>query len=204
MAKQYFIPKKQADYLNWHDTLKGGVTATTPGATATDVTMLTTDNATLHTKLTAATLADSASTAAHADLQQAIAATKTNSRLLAGRIKKSTGYTEVLGKQLNIIGAEDTTDMTQEQPTLSTIVRAAGVVEIDFNKIDAEGVHIYGMRDGETVFTLLASATHARYIDNRPLLVPGKPETRQYKAVFFIGKSEIGLTSDTVTAIAAP
>ena len=167
MAKQYFIPKKQADYLNWHDTLKGGVTATTPGATATDVTMLTTDNATL-------------------------------------RIKKSTGYTEVLGKQLNIIGAEDTTDMTQEQPTLSTIVRAAGVVEIDFNKIDAEGVHIYGMRDGETVFTLLASATHARYIDNRPLLVPGKPETRQYKAVFFIGKSEIGLTSDTVTAIAAP
>ena len=29
--------------------------------------------------------------------------------------------------------------------------KSAGVVEIDFNKIDAEGVHIYGMRDGETV-----------------------------------------------------
>jgi hypothetical protein len=33
--------------------------------------------------------------------------------------------------------------------------------------------------------------------------IGGKAETRQYKAVFFIGKSEIGLTS-AVVAIAAP
>ena len=39
---------------------------------------------------------------------------------------------------------------------------------------------------------------------NRPLLVAGKPETRQYKAVFFVGKSEIGLPSAVVIAIAAP
>jgi hypothetical protein len=166
--------------------------------------MLTTDNADLHTKLTAAILADNASRTAHMALNHSIAGSKKNARLLAGRIKKSTAYTEEDGKKLNIIGAEDSTDMTQEQPTLNVIIRANGVVEIDFNKIDAEGVHIYGQRDGETVFTLLASATHARYIDNRPLLVAAKPETRQYKAVFFIGKAEIGLTSATVTAIAAP
>jgi hypothetical protein len=142
--------------------------------------------------------------AAHADLNKAIAASKTNARLLAQRIKKSTAYTEVIGKQLNIIGAEDTTDMTQEQPTLFANVKPAGVVEIDFNKMDAEGVHIYGMRDGETVFSYLTSETHAAYVDNRPLLAAGKPETRQYKAVFFIGKSEIGLTSAVVIAIAAP
>jgi hypothetical protein len=39
---------------------------------------------------------------------------------------------------------------------------------------------------------------------NRLLLAAGKPETRQYKAVFFIGKSEIGLPSAVVIAIAAP
>jgi hypothetical protein len=39
---------------------------------------------------------------------------------------------------------------------------------------------------------------------NRALLAAGKPETRQYKAVFFLGKSEIGLTSAVVIAIAAP
>jgi hypothetical protein len=204
MAKQYFIPKQQAPYVQWHDTLKGGVSATTPGATAADATMLTADNATLHAKLTAATLAERASIAAHADLNNTIAATKTNARLLAGRIKKSTTYTEVVGQQLNIIGAEDSTDMTQESPTLFANVKAAGVVELDFNKKDAEGVHIYGLRDGETVFSYLASETHAAYVDNRPLLAAGKPETRQYKAVFFIGKSEIGLPSAVVVAIAAP
>jgi hypothetical protein len=196
MAKQYFIPKQQTPYVQWHDTLKGGVSVTTPGATAADATMLTADNAALHAKLTTATLADNASKAAHADLNNAIAASKTNARLLAQRIKKSTAYTDVIGKQLNIIGAEDT--------TLFASVKAGGVVEIDFNKMDAEGVHIYGMRDGETVFSYLASETHAAYVDNRPLLAAGKPETRQYKAVFFIGKSEIGLTSAVVIAIAAP
>ena len=204
MAKRPFVPKTQNAYLKWHDNLKGGVTATTTGATAADVTMLTADNAALHDKMTAATNADNASKAAHTDLNNAIAASKTNARLLAQRIKKSTAYTDVIGKQLNIIGAEDTTDMTQEQPTLFASVKAGGVVEIDFNKMDAEGVHIYGMRDGETVFSYLASETHAAYVDNRPLLAAGKPETRQYKAVFFIGKSEIGLPSAVVIAIAAP
>ena len=131
MAKQYFIPKQQAPYVQWHDTLKGGVTATTPGATAADAAMLTADNATLHAKLTAATLADNASKAAHADLNTAIAASKTNARLLAQRIKKSTAYTDVIGKQLNIIGAEDTTDMTQEQPTLYATVKPYSPVPLN-------------------------------------------------------------------------
>ena len=141
-------------------------------------TMLTADNADLHAKLTAAILADNASKTAHTALNHSIAGTKKNARLLAQRIKKSTAYTEEDGKKLNIIGAEDSTDMTQEQPTLYATAKGAGVVEIDFNKIDAEGVHIYGQRDGESAFTLLASETHAAYLDNRPLLAAGKPETR--------------------------
>jgi hypothetical protein len=36
------------------------------------------------------------------------------------------------------------------------------------------------------------------------LLAVGNPETRQYKAVFSIGKSEICLTRAVVVAIAAP
>jgi hypothetical protein len=202
--KQYFIPKQQAPYVNWHDNLKNGVSATTPGATAADVTMLAADNAALHTKLTAATLADNASTAAHKELNSAIATSKTNAQQLSQRIKNSTSYTDTIGTQLNLIGPEDCTDMTQAQPTLYTNAKSSGVVEIAFNKLDAEGVHIYGQRDGETGFNFLASETHSPYIDNRPLLVAGKPETRQYKAVFFIGKAETGLPSAIVTAIAAP
>ena len=94
--------------------------------------------------------------------------------------------------------------MANEAPALDAEAGLAGEVEVGFNKMDAEGVHIYGMRDGETVFSLLASETHSPYVDNRPLLVAGKPDTRQYKAVFFIGKAEIGLESAVAVATAKP
>jgi hypothetical protein len=204
MAKRPFVPKTQNAYLKWHDNLKGGVTATTTGATAADVTMLTADNATLHAKMVAATTADNASKAAHTDLNNAIAGSQANARKLAQRIKKSTGYTTVIGNTLQLEGAEDSTDMTQEQPVLDAEAQPAGVVAIGFNKLDAEGVHIYSQRDGDAGFTLLASETHSPYVDNRPLLAAGKPETRQYKAVFFLGKAEIGLPSAVVIATAAP
>ena len=102
MAKEYFLPKQQAPYVKWHDTLNGGVSANTPGATAADVTMLAADNTDLHAKTDAATKADNA---AHADLNAAIATSKTNARLLAQRIKKSTTYTPPVGDLLGIIGA---------------------------------------------------------------------------------------------------
>jgi hypothetical protein len=59
-------------------------------------------------------------------------------------------------------------------------------------------------KGGDAGFPLLASETHSPYVDNRPLLTAGKPETWNYKAVFFLGKSEIGLQSDVATATARP
>jgi hypothetical protein len=204
MAKRDAVPKTQDGYVKWHDTLKAGVTAATPGATAQDMTMLTADNAALHAKMTTATTADNAGKAAHMDLNTSIGSSQKNARALAQRIKKSLAYTTMIGDQLGIEGVEDSVDMSQQKPTLEVVVKPAGVNEVNFNKMGAEGVHIYGMRDGETGFTLLASETHSPYVDNRPLLTAGKPETRQYKAMFFLGKSEIGLASDVVPATAAP
>jgi hypothetical protein len=204
MAKRPFVPKTQDAYLKWHDNLKAGVTANTTGATAADVTMLAADNAALHAKMTVANTADNAGKAAHADLNQTIATSQANVRKLAQRIKVSTGYTTVIGDTLQLEGAEDSTDMSQQKPVLDAVAQSAGVVQVGFNKMDAEGVHIYAMRDGDAGFTLLASETHSPYVDNRPLLVAGKPETRNYKAVFFLGKSEIGLSSDVATATARP
>jgi hypothetical protein len=204
MAKRDAVPKTQDGYVKWHDTLKAGVTITTPGATAQDVAMLATDNAALHAKMTTANTADNAGKAAHTDLNVSIASSQKNARALAQRIKKSTTYTTAIGDTLGIEGPQDSVDMSQQKPTLDASPELGGVVESGFNKMDAEGVHIYGMRDGEAGFTLLASETHSPYVDNRPLLTAGKPETRQYKAMFFLGKSEIGLPSDVVPATAAP
>ena len=204
MKKHDMVPAAQDDYLDWHDNLKTNVTATTPGATAADVTMLTADNADLHTKNTAAENADIASKTAHTEFTGILTTSKANARALAQRIKKSTGYTDALGQTLQIIGIEDTTDMTQEKPKLQFTVKSNGVVELGFNKKLAEGVHIYEDRANNGTFNYLASETHSPYVDNRPLQVAGKPETRRFKAVFFIGKAEIGLESASVEATARP
>ena len=143
MRKKNSIPKPNEDYLLWHDNLKTGVLANTPGATATDVTMLAADNTALHTKSLAAINSDIASKAAHADFATTLAASRRNARALAQRIKKSTGFTPALGETLQLVGIEDTTDMTQEKPLLKAVVKPGGVVEVEFNKKLATGVHLY-------------------------------------------------------------
>lgn len=183
MAKRPYLPKKQGDYLKWHDTLKNGVTATTTGCTAADVTMLAADNA---------------------DLKVSMTRSQANARALAQRIKKRAGYTPSLGDTLQLEGVEDSVDMSQQAPVLDTNAKSGGVVEVGVNKTSAEGVHIYSQRDDDAGFVFLASEIHSPYVDNRALAVAGKPEMRQYKAVFFLGKSEIGWESDVAQATARP
>ncbi|MEP6664091.1 MAG: hypothetical protein ABJC04_10545 [Verrucomicrobiota bacterium] len=54
----------------------------------------------------------------------------------------------------------------------------------------------------ELGWSLLARENHSPYVDNRPLLVAGKPEIRKYKGLFVVGRDEIGLESDVVEATA--
>lgn len=204
MAKKDFVPKTQDAYVKWHDNLEATVTAATPGVTAADLAALEADHASLHAKMTTTTTADNNAKAAHSELNRVVTGSQSNVRQMVRRIKNSGGYSAALGEQLAIEGVEDSLDMTQQQPTLDATERAGGVVEVDFNKLSAEGVHLYSQRDGDAGFAFLASETHAPYIDNRPLLAAGKPETRKYKAVFFLGKAEIGLESDVAEATARP
>ena len=79
-----------------------------------------------------------------------------------------------------------------------------GAVEIDFNLANSEGVNIYSRRDGDPDFKFLARDTSPTYVDNRPLLVAGKPELREYKAVFVVGDIEVSQFSDEITVNCAP
>ena len=80
--------------------------------------------------------------------------------------------------------------------------RDGGAVGIDFNLANSEGVNIYSRRDGD--FKFLARDTVPPYVDNRPLLAAGKPELREYKAVYVVSDAEIGLFSDEVVVNCAP
>jgi hypothetical protein len=89
-----------------------------------------------------------------------------------------------------------------------------GVVEIDFNLATSDGVNIYSRRDGDADFKFLARDTVPAapesdeggppYVDNRPMLVAGKPELRNYKAVFVVADKEVSQFSDEITVNCAP
>ena len=59
-------------------------------------------------------------------------------------------------------------------------------------------------RDGDAGFVFLARDTATPYVDNRSCLVPGKPETRKYKAIFVIDDAEVGQFSDEVVVTCQP
>ena len=92
--------------------------------------------------------------------------------------------------------------------------RDGGVVEIDFNLANSEGVNIYSRRDGGTNFRFLARATELAApesdeggppcLDNHPMLVAGRPELREYKAVFVVADKEVSQFSDKITVNCAP
>src|SRR5439155_11808934 len=86
-----------------------------------------------------------------------------------------------------------------------------GVVEIDFNLANSEGVNMnpesfrgYSRRDGDADFKFLARDTSPTYVDNRALLVANKPEIREYKAVFVVGDLEVSQFSDEIPVNCAP
>ena len=82
--------------------------------------------------------------------------------------------------------------------------RDGGAVGIDFNLANSEDVNIYSRRDGDGDFKFLARDTAPPYVDNRPMLVAGKPELREYKAVFVVGDQEVSQFSDEITVNCAP
>ena len=114
-------------------------------------------------------------------------------------------YTAAYGQQLGIIGPDDTclrrdgrdygrqaTDIGTAKPNLSSTDTAR------------RDVSLYSKRDGDADFLFLARDTATPYIDNRPLLTAGKPEIREYKAMFALSDEEIGLFSAELVVNCAP
>ena len=110
----------------------------------------------------------------------------------------------MLGNLLGIEGPEDTTDLTAVAPIISGTDRTGGVVQVDFVKLTSDGVNIYSKRDGDVGFVFLARDTATPYIDTRSLLTAGKPEIREYKAMFVLNDEEIGIFSHELVVNCAP
>lgn len=204
MAKQNWIPKKDADFLTQLKFLstKAPAQQAALSISPADLAMLTADATLFETKLDAFNDADAIYSQTSSDKQDTRAAVEGRLRGIVRRFKSAAGYTEAIGQALKIIGADDTTDLTTAKPDLAAVPLAHGI-ELSFTKSKSDGVNIYSKRDGEADFVFLARDTTAPYVDNRTLLVAGKPEVRRYKAVYILSDDEIGEFSDEVVITAA-
>ena len=100
---------------------------------------------------------------------------------LVAKIKLAGGYTEAIGLDLGVIGAEDTAAHEFPEFTSKTEQGTTGQrVRLLFKKFGHLGVTIESRR-GTGPWEFLAIDTESPQLDERPLMVAGQPETREYR-----------------------
>jgi len=125
-------------------------------------------------------------------------------RALAQRLKGLHTYTVAIGQALGIeaaAAAGDSASAGTAQPVARGRALVSGGAEIGSTKGDAEAVDIYSRRDGDTAPVHLARVMHLPYVDARPLLVAGKPETREYYTIFVRRDQQYGQPSATIKVV---
>jgi len=120
---------------------------------------------------------------------------------LVNIIKTHPKYTNTIGKDLDIIGADSVIDWTTAQPQKVKVKNSAGEVAGSYVRGDAGGGRIECMRGSETVFTTVTNVSKSKFIDARPNLIIGQPEKRQYRIWFLKSDKVVGIVSAIVTII---
>jgi hypothetical protein len=205
MSKQDAIPKKDGDFYTNLKFLGDNAPAqkVVLNISDDDLATLKADAILFKSKLDALNAADAVYSQVSVDKQNTRVAVEGRERAIIRRLKSATGYTDPIGQALKIVGPDDNTDMTTAKVDLTATILAHGT-ELGFTKLKSDGVNLYTKRDGDADFVFLAHDTVSPYVDNRPLLVPGKPEVRYYKAIYVVDDEEVGFFSDVVVITAYP
>ena len=103
---------------------------------------------------------------------------------LIAKMKLSGAFTEAIGTDLGIIGAEDTGKDTPRFKAELEQGAACQCVRLTFYKYGHTGVYIESRR-GSGDWELLGIDTDSPYLDERPLLAAGQPEVREYRMRFW-------------------
>jgi hypothetical protein len=119
---------------------------------------------------------------------------------LAGRLKKHPNYTEPMGQDLGIIGAEQTIDYTSLKPAL-TIILQAGHPVIGWRKLGMDSLELWVDRGDGKGFVFLAIDTVPGYTDTAALPTPGA--VWKYKSIYREADAQVGQWSDVVSVAVA-
>jgi len=119
-------------------------------------------------------------------------------------IKVNSGYNEPIGRQLGLLTLTD--DREHPAPSLEVTVERGEVREravLKMEKWGHTGLYIEGRRGGGD-WEKLGITTEVTFFDERPLLVPGQPEVREYRVRYFEDSSPTGEWSPVVMVTVSP
>ncbi len=203
MPKSNFIPASDHDFLVWFDHFVSNLTQDS-GVSEADLNALKEANKNVNDKAIHASDTVALAKKATADKNDSRQSAEAIIRAEVRRIKARTDYTEGLGAQLGIIGPEHLFDIATAHPDLSGIDQTGGLVSLSFTKYKSDGINVYCQRENDVDWVWIGRATLSPYLDNRPLLVTGKPELRRYTAIYMLKDKEISQFSDDIVVNCAP
>ncbi|MBI3417211.1 MAG: hypothetical protein HY043_18120 [Verrucomicrobia bacterium] len=115
---------------------------------------------------------------------------------LGSRLKKHAAYTDAMGQDLGLIGAEQTTDLVNLKPTLKVQMQA-GHPNILWTKQGMDGLEIWVDRGNG--FAFLAIDTVPDYLDTAALPAAGARAVWKYKAIYRLHDEQVGQWSDVAS-----
>ena len=195
-------------FLDRHDMLNTGMNDPSVAAlniSAADKAMITADNTSLHTVKSADDIASAAAQQSTKNKNNAFTLGRSNYRGIRQRIMNSTTYTPAMGELLGLERPVSAAPAIVLGSGTTLVMHGAALVtggaQIKCTKGDAQAVDIYSQRDGDTGPVLLARVMYFPYVDNRPLLVAGKPEKRSYYGIAVSHDQQYGDPSAIITVI---
>ena len=130
----------------------------------------------------------------------ALAAVIPRARQRAERIKAHPNYTTAIGEDCRIVRPAAPIGATQ--PVLKAVAQTGFQVRLTFAMGGHDQLEIQSKRGSEMSFSMIGFDTNTPYLDARPALVSGQPETRHYRARFIDDGIPFGDWSDTVQVTA--
>jgi hypothetical protein len=121
---------------------------------------------------------------------------------LAVRIKKHPNYTEAMGQDLGIIGADQTIDYTSLKPVLKIVLQAGHPV-IGWRKQGMDSLELWVDRGDGKGSVFLAIDTVPDYTDTAALPAPGASAVWKYKGIYREADAQVGQWSDVVSTTVA-
>jgi hypothetical protein len=121
-------------------------------------------------------------------------------RKMIARIKTHPAYTEAIGRALGIVDIGLPLRLEEQKPVIR-LDAFPGYISVRFKLKGMKGVTIYSRIRGAVDWVMLAHDYKSPYLDNRPLQEAHQPEIREYIAMFFDGRKDVGLPSDIAVIV---